>query len=166
MVVDFAPAWSPLFSLASTEFLVRVFCKSVEDDGGVLVKVDAVQPAPSGPLAVRVHSAVGTVVVLWQGTSEAVGREHYVEWTVDEDIAWMVNAWPSASGVSELREDCDRIVFRGQLSLFEDGGVVLDVGGTQILFDLGDPPLPEGADGSWVEVRVAREHVTVWPFEV
>ncbi|MEV6734187.1 MULTISPECIES: hypothetical protein [unclassified Streptomyces] len=82
---------------------------------------------------------------------------------MDEDIAWTVNAWPSASGVSELREDGDRIVFRGQLSLFEDGGAVLDVGGTQILFDLADPPLPEGTDGSWVEVRAAQDHVTVWP---
>ncbi|MGW8597985.1 hypothetical protein ACWGLB_03500 [Streptomyces sp. NPDC055893] len=85
---------------------------------------------------------------------------------MDDDIAWMVNAWPSASGICELREDGDRIVFRGQLSLFEDGGAVLDVGGTQILFDLGDPPLPEDADGSWVEVSVAREDVTVWPVEV
>ncbi|MFF2012946.1 hypothetical protein ACFVWY_28265 [Streptomyces sp. NPDC058195] len=82
---------------------------------------------------------------------------------MDEDIAWTVNAWPSASGVSELLEDGDFIVFRGQLGLFEDGGAALDVGGTQILFDLADPPLPEGADGSWVEVRVVRDHVTVWP---
>lgn len=133
----------------------------------MLVKVEAVQSAPLRPLPVRVHSAVGTVVVLWQGVAEAVGREHRVEWTVDEDIAWTVNAWSSASGVSELREDGDRIVFRGQLSLFEDGGVVLDVGGTQILFDLAqDSSLPEGADGSWVEVRAARGHVTVWPYEV
>ncbi|WP_257895388.1 hypothetical protein [Streptomyces anulatus] len=85
---------------------------------------------------------------------------------MDEDIAWMVNAWPSASGISELREYGDRIVFRGQLSLFEDGGAALGVGGTQILFDLGDPPLPEDADGSWVEVRAARDHVIVWPVEV
>ncbi|WP_405669046.1 hypothetical protein OG379_41180 (plasmid) [Streptomyces sp. NBC_01166] len=109
---------------------------------------------------------MGIVVVLWQGIPEAAGREHHVEWTVDEDIAWMVNAWPSAAIVSELREDGGRIVFRGQLSLFEDRGAVLDVGGTQILFDLTDPPLPEDADGSWVEVRAAWDHVTVWPFEV
>ncbi|MFC9341753.1 hypothetical protein ACFT0G_20500 [Streptomyces sp. NPDC057020] len=141
----------------------KVFHKSVEDDGGVLVKVEAAQPAPSKPMAVRVHSPVGTVVVLWQGAPDAVGREHHVEWTVDEDIAWSVNAWPSASGVFELREEGDRIVFRGRLSLFEDGGAVLDVGGTQILFDLADPPLPEGVDGSWVEVCAERDRVTVWP---
>ncbi|WP_329022278.1 hypothetical protein [Streptomyces sp. NBC_00690] len=114
-------------------------------------------------MSVRVHSAVGTVVALWQGPLEAVGQEHRVEWTVAEDIAWAVNAWPSASGVSELREDGDRIVCRGQLSLFEDGGAALDVGGTQILFDLADPQLPDGADGSWVVLRAAQDHVTVWP---
>lgn len=134
----------------------------------MLVKVEAVQPAPSRPMTVRVHSAVGTAVVLWQGALEAVGREHYVEWTVDEGIAWEVNTWPSASGASGLREDGDRdrIVFRGQLSLAEDGGAVLELGGALILFDLADPPLPEGVDGSWVEVCVARDHVTVWPYEV
>lgn len=117
-------------------------------------------------MSVRVHSAVGAVVVLWQGGPEAVGRVHRVEWSVDEDIVWAVNAWPSASGVYELRKDGDCIVLRGQLSLFEDGGAVLDVGGTQILFDLADPPLLEDADGSWVEVRAAQANVTVWPYEV
>ncbi|MFD8019687.1 hypothetical protein ACFV6G_04585 [Streptomyces lavendulae] len=129
----------------------------------MLVEVEEVQPTQSGPMAVRVHSALGTVVVLWRGAPEAVGREHHVEWTVDEDIAWTVNAWPSAFGVSELREDGDSIVLRGRLSLCEDGGAVLDVGGAPVLFDLADPPPPEGVDGSWVEVRAARGRVTVWP---
>ncbi|MFE7093340.1 hypothetical protein [Streptomyces erythrochromogenes] len=132
----------------------------------MLVKVEAVQPTLSGSVAVRVNSAVGAIVALWQGALETVGREHYVEWTVDEDIAWTVNAWPSASGVPELREDGDPIIFRGQLHLSGNGGVVLDVGGSLILFDVADLPLPEGVDGSWVEVRAARDCVTVWPFEV
>ncbi|TJZ44686.1 hypothetical protein FCH28_30430 [Streptomyces piniterrae] len=132
----------------------------------MLVKVEAVQPAPSKPITVRVQSAVGSAVVLWQGALEAVGREHYVEWTVDEGIAWEVNTWPSASGTSELREDGDHIVFRGQLSLTEGGGAVLELGGALILLGLADPPLPEGVEGAWVEVCVARDHVTVWPYEV
>ncbi|MFJ7067818.1 hypothetical protein [Streptomyces sp. NPDC101115] len=85
---------------------------------------------------------------------------------MEEDIAWAVNAWPSTAGTAELREDGDRIVFRGQLSLTEDGGAVLEVGGAVILFDLADPPLPESVDGSWVEVRVTQDRVTVWPYEV
>ncbi|WP_332759163.1 hypothetical protein [Streptomyces sp. MT206] len=80
------------------------------------------------------QSAVGTAVVLWQGAPEAVGREHHVEWTVDEDIVWTENARQSTDGTPELREDGDRIVFRGRLSLDEDGGAALDVGGSVILF--------------------------------
>ncbi|MEU2392806.1 hypothetical protein [Streptomyces sp. NPDC007369] len=115
------------------------------------------------PVSVRVHSAVGTAVVLWQGAVGAVGREHHVEWTVDEDLAWAENTRPAAAGPPELREDGDRIVFRGRLDLTGDGGAVLVVGGEPILFDLADPPPPEGVDGSWVEVRAARDRVTVWP---
>ncbi|MFD5429659.1 hypothetical protein [Streptomyces sp. NPDC127084] len=95
-----------------------------------------------------------------------MGREHHVEWTVDEDIVWAVNAWSSGSRTPELRQSGDRVVFRGLLSLTEDGGVVLDVGGTPILLDLADHPLPEGVDGSWVEVRVAQDGVAVWPYGV
>ncbi|MFJ5833613.1 hypothetical protein [Streptomyces sp. NPDC093089] len=85
---------------------------------------------------------------------------------MDEDIVWTENAWPSTDGTSGLREDGDRIVFQGRLSLDGDGGAVLDVGGSVILFDLADPPLPDGVSGSWVEVRVAPDNVAVWPYEV
>ncbi|WP_405428132.1 hypothetical protein [Streptomyces erythrochromogenes] len=144
---------------------MQVLGKHIEDDGWVLVKVEAVQPARSGPLSVRVHSAVGTAVVLWQGAPPAVGREHHVEWTVDEDLVWTENTRPSLVAGPELREDDDHIVLRGRLSLDEGGGATLDVGGSLILFDLAKPPLPDGADGSWVEVRVAPDSVTVWPYD-
>ncbi|MFD7974332.1 hypothetical protein [Streptomyces sp. NPDC059071] len=131
----------------------------------MLVKVEAVQRAQQGAMFVRVHSAVGTAEVLWQGTPQAVGRDHHVEWTVDEDIVWTENTRPCTDGRPELREDGGRIVFRGRLSLDADGVAVLDVGGSVLLFDLADPPLPDGVDGSWVEVRVAADNVTVWPYE-
>ncbi|MGA5424446.1 hypothetical protein [Streptomyces lavendulocolor] len=105
-------------------------------------------------------------MVLWQGAPQAVGREHHVEWTANEDIVWTENARPSTDETPGLWEDGDRIVLRGQLSLDEDGGAALDVGGSVILFDLANSPLPDGVDGSWVEVRVAPGNVTVWPYEV
>ncbi|MFB7448215.1 hypothetical protein [Streptomyces sp. NPDC056194] len=145
---------------------MKVVGEPIEDDGRVLVRTEAVQAARPGPVLVRVHSAVGTAVVLWRGAPQAVGRDHHVEWTVDEDIVWTENARPRTDGTPELREDGDHIVFRGRLSLDEDGGAALDVGGSVILFDLADPPLPDGVDGAWVEVRVAPDNVTVWPYEV
>ncbi|MEV7193656.1 hypothetical protein AB0N81_17890 [Streptomyces sp. NPDC093510] len=144
---------------------MKVFGKPIEDDGGVLVEVEAL-PVPSKPTSVRVRSAVGTAVVLWQGAPEAVGREHHVEWTVDQGIDWTGNAWPSSVSAPALQEDGDRIIFRGRLRLAEDGGAVLEVGGALILFDLAETSLPEGVDGSWVEVHVAQDHVTVWPYEL
>ncbi|MFD3654651.1 hypothetical protein [Streptomyces sp. NPDC058620] len=35
--------------------------------------------------------------------------------------------------------------------------------GTQILFDLADPPPPDTVDGTWVEVSVERGSVSLWP---
>ncbi|MFJ9455481.1 hypothetical protein ACIRST_10415 [Kitasatospora sp. NPDC101447] len=133
--------------------------------------VEAVPSAPAEPMFVRVRSAVGSAVVIWRGAAEAVGREHHVEWTVDEDVVWAGNAWPSLSATPEVREDGDHTVLRGVLSLDEDGVADLDVGGALIMFEIaeaggGRPPLPDGVDGSWVEVRVARDRTAVWPFEV
>lgn len=136
------------------------------DDGLVWVTVEAVRQGPSMPATVRVRSAVGTAVVLWQGALGAVGDEHHVEWTVDEDIVWGTNAGPASSAGPKLSQDGDRIVFQGRLSLTEDGAAFLDLGGTSILFDLAEPSLPEGAGGAWIEVRVGRGHVSVWPYRL
>ncbi|MFJ9340572.1 hypothetical protein ACIRP0_14915 [Streptomyces sp. NPDC101733] len=101
----------------------------------MLVHVEAVRQDPATPATVRVRSAVGTVVVFWQGAPDAVGGEHHVEWTVDEDIVWSLNAGPAASARS-------------------------------ILFDVAGPPPPDGADGAWIQVRVGRGDVSVWPHQL
>jgi hypothetical protein len=131
-----------------------------------IIKAEAVQQSSSTHPSVRVHSAVGAAVVLWRGALDATGREQHVEWTVDEEIFWARNAGPAASATPELREDGDRIVFRGRLSLTEDGAAVLDVGGALVLFDVAEPSPPDDADGSWIEVQVGRESVSVWPSEL
>ncbi|MFF1801932.1 hypothetical protein [Streptomyces virginiae] len=140
--------------------------RGIVDDGRVLVTVEEVRQGPSTPTTVRVRSAVGTAVVLWQGALGAVGEEHHVEWTVDEDIVWGTNAGPASSAGPTLSQDGDRIVFRGRLNLTEDGAAFLDLGGTSVLFDVAGPALPDDADGSWIEVRVGQGDVSVCPYRL
>ncbi|MFI8186890.1 hypothetical protein OG539_02115 [Actinacidiphila glaucinigra] len=131
----------------------------------MLVDVEAVEQSPLGSVLGRVRSQVGTVVALWKGDPADLGRQHYVEWTVDDDIAWLGNTWPASSAAPKLSDERDQIVFRGQLHLTEDGAAFLDVGAVSILFDLADPSPPQGADAMWVEVRVARDSVSLWPYD-
>ncbi|MFF3359729.1 hypothetical protein ACFYWN_45900 [Streptomyces sp. NPDC002917] len=107
---------------------------------------------------------MGTAVALWCGDPTDVGCEHHVEWTVDEDVAWGGNTQPVALSSPALSEDGSQVVFRGRLSLTGDGGAVLEVGDSQILFDLADPPPSVAADGTWVEVRVERASVSLYPY--
>ncbi|MFD6275660.1 hypothetical protein ACFWFI_08820 [Streptomyces sp. NPDC060209] len=50
----------------------------------------------------------------------------------------------------------------GRLTLTGDGAA-LEVGDSQILFDVADPPPPAAVDGTWVEVRVERDSVSLYP---
>ncbi|MCF3102278.1 hypothetical protein IPZ58_11855 [Streptomyces roseoverticillatus] len=112
------------------------------------------------------RTGVGSAVVVWGGDPEDAGGEHHVEWTVDDDITWSGNTVPAASASPALEEADDCIVFRGQLSLTDDGTASLYFAGTHILFDLADPPPPKGTDGTWVELRVKRDHVSLWPYQL
>ncbi|WP_330248022.1 MULTISPECIES: hypothetical protein [unclassified Streptomyces] len=130
----------------------------------MLVQVEAVRQAPGGPVTVRVRSAVGTAAAFWCGDATEVGREHHVEWTVDENVAWDGNTRPATLSSPALGEDGGQVFFRGRLSLTGDGGALLEVADAQILFDLADPPPPIAGDGTWVEVRVERNSVSLWPY--
>ncbi|MEU1212487.1 hypothetical protein ACFYSH_14635 [Streptomyces sp. NPDC005791] len=41
---------------------------------------------------------------------------------------------------------------------------MLEVDDSHILFDLADPPPPVAVDGTWVEVRVERDSVSLYPY--
>ncbi|MFH8691172.1 hypothetical protein ACH4EC_30405 [Streptomyces anulatus] len=118
-----------------------------------------------GRATVRVRSEVGAAVAIWCGYPTGVGREHHVEWTVDEDVAWGGNTRPAPSFSPRVEEkEGDRIVFRGRLDLTGDGGATLEVAGTHFLFDLADPPPSTVVDGTWVEISVERNSVSLWPY--
>ncbi|WP_319662497.1 hypothetical protein [Streptomyces sp. MI02-7b] len=65
-----------------------------------------------------------------------------------------------------VSDEADRIVLRGRLHLTVDGAAFLDAGAASILFDLSDPPPPQGADATWVGVRVARHSVSLYPYHL
>ncbi|MFE7752665.1 hypothetical protein [Streptomyces sp. NPDC057428] len=129
----------------------------------MLVQVEAVGQVADGPATVRVRAEVGVAAAFWCGDPTGPDREHRVEWTVEEDVVWGGNTRPTTSFSPAVGEEegC-RIVFRGRLGLTGDVGAVLEVAGSQILFDLADPPPPDAVDGTWVEVRVERSSVSVY----
>ncbi|WP_406424216.1 hypothetical protein [Streptomyces sp. NBC_01589] len=130
----------------------------------MLVQVEAVRQVTGAPVTVRVRSGVGTAAASWCGDPTEVGREHQAEWTVDENVAWGGNTRPATSASPALGEGGGQVVFRGRLSLTGEGGALLEVADTQILFDLDDPPPPIASDGTWVEVCVERNSVSLWPY--
>jgi hypothetical protein len=120
---------------------------------------------PKRPMTVLVHSSIGVAEVLWRGDPQEPAGPHHIEWSVDEDVFWGRNTVLAAAAEPGLRQDGDRVVLRGRLYLTADGAAVLELGESQVLFDLASPP-PDDADGAWVEISVATENVAVWPFQL
>jgi hypothetical protein len=72
----------------------------------------------------------------------------------------------AASGAgAEVRRRVDCVVLRGHLNGLEDRAATLDLDGSLILLDL-VAPLPEGVADSWVEIRIKREKVALYPYEL
>ncbi|MFJ9030410.1 hypothetical protein ACIRQP_18155 [Streptomyces sp. NPDC102274] len=119
------------------------------DDEDVLVHTEKAPQAPRRPLMVQVHSPIGSAVVRWHGDPQEADGRHYIEWTVDEDIHCGQNTWPATLPEPGIRQEATRVVFRGRLRLIEDGATVLDLGDSQVLFDLGSPPPPASTAPGW-----------------
>ncbi|MER5259840.1 hypothetical protein [Streptomyces sp. NPDC002855] len=127
-------------------------------------KVEQVSLAPA-PVAVRVHSPVGTAVVSWRGDPEQANGRHHVEWTVDEDLLWERNVQLSVLAEPGLGQDGSRVVLRGRIDSSDLGTAVLEMGGSLVMFDL-VLPLPASIAAAWVELRVEAAAVSLWPFQV
>lgn len=127
----------------------------------MLVRTEFLPLDPSGLSRVRVHTPVGSTVAVWRGgLNNAVGW-HHIEWTVDGDILWGRNTRSATLAEPEVREEAGQVVLRGLLQLSEDGAAVLQVGDSQLLFDVGSPPPP---DNTWVEISVEADQVELYPY--
>ncbi|MEW2581326.1 hypothetical protein [Streptomyces syringium] len=115
-------------------------------------------------ITVRVHTPIGTAVVLWRGDPRETDGRHLIEWTVDDDIHWGQNTRSAAATEPALRQEDDQVIMNGCLHLTNDGAACLQMGHWTVLFDLASP-IPSGLDGSWVQINVGSESVALHPYQ-
>jgi len=132
----------------------------------VLVEVKKVRRFPWSPFpVVHVETRVGRTAVPWCGAPDAALGRHHVEWTVNTEISWDLNAKPAAEPAPAILAGGHCVILRGRLRLTPDGAGVLDLDGSMILLDFDGPP-PAEADGSWVQIHVPHADVELHPFEL
>ncbi|KAB7845516.1 hypothetical protein [Streptomyces mobaraensis] len=125
----------------------------------------AVRLLRDAPPRARVRTAWGRAVVRWCGPPGAADGAYAVEWTVDEDVTWGRNTRPAAVPAPGLRPEGDRVVLRGRLHADGDGTAWLAWGPATVLLDV-TGPLPDGADGQWVELRCPAARVALYPYDL
>ncbi|MFD4921748.1 hypothetical protein ACFWNE_10580 [Streptomyces goshikiensis] len=131
----------------------------------MLIELEKVAKFPRSPWLAQIRTPFGGTMVRWCGDQTAEPGEYHVEWTVDADIVWGRNAKPAAGFGPGVRPGGHCVVLRGRLNPTEDGAAVLNLDGTLILLDVADP-LPEGVAGTWVELFVEREKISLYPYEL
>jgi hypothetical protein len=132
----------------------------------VLVVIEKVCRFDWSPFpVVQIETPVGRTAVPWCGAPDvALGRYH-VEWTINTEISWGLNAKPAAAPGPAILAAGHCAILRGRLGLTPDGAGVLDLGGSMILLDFVEPP-PAEVDASWVQIYVAHKDVQLHPFEL
>ncbi|MFF5235147.1 hypothetical protein [Dactylosporangium sp. NPDC000521] len=136
---------------------------------GALVTVEGLRRAGRSSLPVaEVRTAVGGVAVQWAGAAGAAAGSYHaagaaagaydVEWEVDAPLTWLGNVRPAE--VPAAIGDGDHVILRGLLLREVDGASFLDLGGTLIQLDLTGGP---DEDGLWVQSRVPRAQVALYP---
>ncbi|WP_260613912.1 hypothetical protein [Streptomyces sp. WAC07061] len=128
----------------------------------MFVRTESLSQVPQQHTTVRVHTPIGSAVVLWCGDVHEADGRHLVEWAVDADLHWGRNTRSAAAAEPELRQEGDRVIMCGRLHLTEDGAAYLQMGHWSVLFDLASP-IPGSMDDSWVEISAETESVALYP---
>ncbi|MFE5210765.1 hypothetical protein [Streptomyces sp. NPDC056600] len=131
----------------------------------MLIDVEKIARFPWSPWLAQIQTPFGRTAVRWCGDENAEPGEYHVEWTVDAELTWGRNAKPAGAAGAEVRPGGHCVVLRGLLRLTEDGAAVLDLDGSPILLDIAGP-LPEDVDGTWIELFVEREKISLYPYEL
>lgn len=116
---------------------------------------------------VEVRTPVGTVAAHWVADQRPVPGAHHVEWELDEEFRWGLNCSRAEVGEPRLCQNERRIYSRGRLGLEATASVpafaYLELVDAVIALGHIDA-LPEGAAGSWIELRLEPENVEVYPY--
>lgn len=132
----------------------------------MLVEIENVRRFPWSPLpVVQVQTRVGRTAVPWRGGQCAPLGQYDVEWTIGTEIRWGVNAKSATEAGPALLAGGHCVIFRGRLHLAPDGAGALDLDGSMILLDFAEPPPPE-VDGTWVQLHIAHQKISLHPYEL
>jgi hypothetical protein len=132
----------------------------------VLVEIEKVRRFDWSPFPiVQVQTPVGRTAVPWCGSPDAVPGRYDVEWTIDMEISWGLNAKLAAEPGPAILAGGHCVILRGRLGLTPDGAGVLDLDGAMILLDFAEPP-PAEVDASWVQIYVPHKDVQLYPFDL
>ncbi|MBC9715054.1 hypothetical protein H9Y04_21110 [Streptomyces sp. TRM66268-LWL] len=129
----------------------------------MLIEVEKIAKFPWSPWLAQIQTSFGRTAVRWCGAEDAAPGPYHVEWTVDAEIDWGRNAKPAAGCGPGGRPGGHCVILRGRLNPTPDGAAVLELGDSTILLDLTDP-LPEEIAGTWVELFLEREKISLYPY--
>jgi hypothetical protein len=133
------------------------------------VQVDVIPPSVDDAASVEVRTSVGTVSARWYGDPGSAPGVHDVEWELDEEFRWGLNCSPATTEEPHVGQNGREVSFRGQLGLVGTASALalahLEL--ADAVIDLGRiEALPEGTAGSWVEVCLRPEKITVYPAQI
>jgi hypothetical protein len=118
----------------------------------------------TGPTLASFRSGIGSAVVRWAGSPQDPPGSYHVEWTIEDALVWGDTMQPAAAPIAAVGAEGGNVMLRGRLDLTDDDTVaVLELDTTQPLIELASP-LPAGVAGTWVEIRVPRDRVALYPY--
>ena len=132
----------------------------------MLIEIESFRECSWCPFPVaQVQTPVGETAVPWRGAPDASLGRHHVEWTIETEISWGVNAKPTAEPGPAILPGSHCVILRGRLHLLPDGAGVLDLDGSMILLDFAEPA-PREVNGTWVQLHVPHADIGLYPYEL
>jgi hypothetical protein len=122
------------------------------------VKILSTQPA-----TVRFRCAAGTATARWRGELPEVGADTQVEWDIEPQLRWGVNATLAGRTGDSIEDVASEVLVRGRVQSVEtDGIITVTVADSPTLLEVSRAP--EDLAGEWIELRAPE--LSLWPHHV